>query len=90
MLLTAVSVLVVAQSSSEIPEGLMNNPVLSCKMFMNCNRFTESFLNITMTVHKYTKIKFRKKCVMYTFHQKFQFCGEANKNFHKLIIMLIV
>ena len=30
MLLSAVSVLVVAQSSSEIPEGLMNNPVFSC------------------------------------------------------------
>ena len=29
MLLFAVSVLVVAQSSSEIPEGLMNNPVYS-------------------------------------------------------------
>ena len=28
MLLSAVSVLVVAQSSSEIQEGLMNNPVL--------------------------------------------------------------
>ena len=28
MLLSAVSVLVVAQSSSKIPEGLMNNPVL--------------------------------------------------------------
>ena len=28
MLLSAVSVLVVAQSSSEIPEGLMKNPVL--------------------------------------------------------------
>jgi len=28
MLLSAVSVLVVAQSSSEIPEGLMNDPVL--------------------------------------------------------------
>ena len=27
MLLSAVSVLVVAQSSSEIPEGLTNNPV---------------------------------------------------------------
>ena len=27
MLLSAVPVLVVAQSSSEIPEGLMNNPV---------------------------------------------------------------
>jgi hypothetical protein len=30
MLLSAVSVLVVVQSSSEIPEGLMNNPVYSC------------------------------------------------------------
>ena len=29
MLLSAVSVLVVARSSSEIPEGLMNNPVHS-------------------------------------------------------------
>ena len=28
MLLSVVSVLVVAQSSSEVPEGLMNNPVL--------------------------------------------------------------
>jgi len=28
MLLSAVSVLDVAQSSSEIPEGLMNNPVI--------------------------------------------------------------
>ena len=28
MLLSAVPVLVVAQSSSEIPEGLMNNPVV--------------------------------------------------------------
>jgi len=27
MILSAVSVLVVAQSSSEVPEGLMNNPV---------------------------------------------------------------
>ena len=32
MLLCAVSVLVVAQSSSEIPEGLMNNPVLYAYM----------------------------------------------------------
>jgi len=28
MLLSVVSVLVVAQSSSEVPEGLMNNPVM--------------------------------------------------------------
>ena len=33
MLLSAVSVLVVGQSSSEIPEGLMNNPVFTCLSF---------------------------------------------------------
>ena len=32
MLLSALSVLVVAQSSSEIPEGLMNNPVYKLKV----------------------------------------------------------
>ena len=31
MLLSAVYVLVVAQSSSEVPEGLMNNPVFATK-----------------------------------------------------------
>ena len=34
MLLSAVSVLVVAQSSSEIPEGLMNNPVFVNPFFL--------------------------------------------------------
>ena len=34
MLLSAVSVLVVGQSSSEIPEGLMNNPVYSAEQVM--------------------------------------------------------
>ena len=33
MLLSAVSVLVVAQSSSEIPEGLMNNLVFRLKIY---------------------------------------------------------
>ena len=42
MLLSAVSVLVVAQSSSEIPEGLMNNPVyyqfaVGCYVSRNCS-----------------------------------------------------
>jgi len=36
MLLSAVSVLVVAQSSSEVPEGLMNNPVLCSKSHLCC------------------------------------------------------
>ena len=35
MLLSAVSVLVVTQSSSEIPEGLMNNPVEYVQLFNN-------------------------------------------------------
>jgi len=34
MLLSAVSVLVVAQSSSEVLEGLMNNPVVSLYFFL--------------------------------------------------------
>ena len=38
MLLSAVSVLVVTQSSSEIPEGLMNNPVYK-HMFITYNYF---------------------------------------------------
>ena len=32
MLLSAVSVLVVGQSSSEIPEGIMNNPVCAMNL----------------------------------------------------------
>ena len=36
MLLSAVSVLVVAQSSSEIPEGLMNNPVYFEELRTEC------------------------------------------------------
>ena len=40
MLLSAVSVLVVAQSSSEILEGLMNNPV-SVKQSVHCTFETD-------------------------------------------------
>ena len=40
MLLSAVSVLVVAQSSSEIPDGLMNNPVLLKVTFARAVRET--------------------------------------------------
>jgi len=45
MLLSAVSVLVVAQSSLEIPEGLMNNPVYSTTErndSLNCSKYFES------------------------------------------------
>ena len=38
MLLSPVSVLVVAQSSSEIPEGLMNNPVYGLRTSRLANR----------------------------------------------------
>ena len=37
MLLSAVSVLVVAQSSSEIPEELMNNPVYNHTVKFRCS-----------------------------------------------------
>ena len=38
MLLSAASVLVVAQSSSEIPEGLMNNPVYHDARSSECQK----------------------------------------------------
>ena len=44
MLLSAVSVLVVAQSSSEIPEGLMDNPVYTINKFGNDYWHTEQIL----------------------------------------------
>ena len=46
MLLSAVSVLVVAQSSSEIPEGLMNNPVYR----LHVNIFYELKINVISNV----------------------------------------
>ena len=49
MLLSAVSVLVVAQSSSEIPEGLMNNPVYS-----GCN----SCCSISIPASDYKTLEF--------------------------------
>jgi len=42
MLLSAVSVLVVAQSSSEIPEGLMNNSVYKEGVIKNIKVFDKS------------------------------------------------
>ena len=54
MLLSAVSVLVVAQSSSEIPEGLMNTPVyciahplcLEGMHFCKCTSINSVLLNL--------------------------------------------
>ena len=50
MLLSAVSVLVVVQSSSEIPEGLMNNPV-----FCSCLRSTR--LQFALNVRRVPRVK---------------------------------
>ena len=55
MLLSAVSVLVVAQSSSEIPEVLMNNPVycdISGRIFSFLNNVQQEslFLEFVITV----------------------------------------
>ena len=50
MLLSAVSVLVVAQSSSEIPEGLMNNPV-----FMSCVDLRANSIDHELTFITYTE-----------------------------------
>jgi len=46
MLLCAVSVLVVGQSSSEIPEGLMNNPVYTVALGYNVIEGTEQIVSL--------------------------------------------
>ena len=54
MLLSAVSVLVVAQSISEIPEGLMNNPVFrlslckphACALSRLCQQLLEEVSSV--------------------------------------------
>jgi hypothetical protein len=47
MLLSAVSVLVVAQWSSEVPEGLMNNPVFNIrvKSVLLCGYYNRTVIN---------------------------------------------
>jgi len=50
MLLSAVSVLVVAQSSSEIPEGLMNNPVY---IYIYIYIYTYIYIHIHTYIHTY-------------------------------------
>jgi hypothetical protein len=56
MILSAVSVLVVVQSSSEIQEGLMNNPVLEERDFkgkgMNCWKFLLVVLFVIVYINK--------------------------------------
>ena len=57
MLLSAVSVLVVAQSSSEIPEGLMNNPVQCGLVILNyiCRLQFPVFSCIAVTQSRHPK-----------------------------------
>jgi len=49
MLLSAVSVLVVAQSSSEIPEGLMNKPLYSHYLSLSSLSVQYTIFNIFYT-----------------------------------------
>jgi len=51
MPLSAVSVLVVAQSSSEIPEGLMNNPVYTIMVATNAHKYTKIRIIHTVKSH---------------------------------------
>ena len=51
MLLSAVSGLVVAQSSSEIPEGLMNNPVYDRFIAVCCSHTSERTILFLQTVN---------------------------------------
>ena len=54
MLLSAVSVLVVAQSNSEIPEGLMNNPVykLSVAYATSMDKVTQQCMDFNLMIYK--------------------------------------
>ena len=54
MLLSAVSVLVVAQLSSEIPEGLMNNPV---QYYKNTQYKERHYSETCLLQTKYSEIK---------------------------------
>jgi hypothetical protein len=53
MLLSAVSVLVVAQSISEIPEGLMNNPVYNTKDTITTKVMTMMVINFGLKLEEY-------------------------------------
>ena len=65
MLLSAVSVLVVAQSSSKIPEGLINNPVflqVLCSYPSDFCILRQKFLtNLTVAIHATCSARF--KCI---------------------------
>ena len=57
MLLSAVSVLIVAQSSSEIPEGLMNNPVYlqTYPITHNKHKARRMLIKLRLICHNHSK-----------------------------------
>jgi len=59
MLLSAVSVLVVAQSSSEVPVGLMNNPVVR----------NNKIVKVKFTLEQATKALMESRCIALLFLQ---------------------
>jgi len=68
MLLSAVSVLVVAQSSSEIPEGLMNNPVFcDCSNGMCTTKLRYRSASTSTINHEVCErnVKLQAWCVLY-------------------------
>jgi hypothetical protein len=72
MLLSAVSVLVVAQQSSEITEGLMNYPVLRETEMLKCikSKFgcpVEGTQIEGNNITKYTKTMHRNSCKFYVY-----------------------
>jgi len=67
VLLSAVSVLVVAQSSSEVPEGLMNNPVLRPEIVIGRVEIITSYFFTLLPLQSFQHMMFAhkmcKKCV---------------------------
>jgi len=60
MLLSAVSVLVVAQSSSEVPEGLLNNPVYyGLVMHGNSNIKKKGLLNVRNVFNRHKSVQLK-------------------------------
>ena len=91
MLLSVVSFLVVAQSSSEVPEGLMNNPVYTNGDFVLCwalifavlNLFSHlvnklrTYISFCQRKLKYLKINTNKKIYSVPYLQQIFNCREA-------------
>jgi len=82
MLLSALSFLVVAQSSSEVPEGLMNNPVLSAAQKLG---YSVRHANL-LTVHRDISVQYEPTgCTVY-----FQFISIINRYMFRAGLLLII